>query len=276
MDFAEFERRFLIIQPLIRETGSFVCDRRKIGKPDVNIKSDGSPVTEYDILANKRICSFLMENFPGEVVIGEESEQMKYRPGSGYVWYVDPIDGTKAYIDGRDGYFVLIGLCVKGIPVFGMVYQPEKDLLIYGWTGKASAARTGNSGEYILKVRKPSWNDLQPIVMKSIHSDHRRFFESRFGVTRAPFQTDMIDMLSTLYGYSNGYVSYRPTAYWDLCAPAALLRSSGYRLSGDDVEHPVLFNDGTVSTSFYYCLPYDTPEAFISEVKKRQLNHSGH
>jgi 3'-phosphoadenosine 5'-phosphosulfate (PAPS) 3'-phosphatase len=82
----------------------------------------------------------------------------------------------------------------------------------------------------------------------------------------------MIDMLGSLYGVSNGYISYRPTAYWDLCAPAALLRASGYKLAGEAGDNAVLFNDGTISTNFYYCLPPDTPEAFIKELRVRQHN----
>jgi 3'-phosphoadenosine 5'-phosphosulfate (PAPS) 3'-phosphatase len=272
MDFAEFERRFILLDPLIRETGRHVREQRKSEQINVMIKPDGSPVTNLDLYANKRICTFLEENFPGEVVIGEESENKQYKPGAGFVWYVDPIDGTKAFIDGREGYFVLIGLCIDGVPVFGMIYQPEKDILMYGWTGKPALAVNGSSTVEVMKSELPSWHHNIPIVMKAIRSEHRSFFKSRFNVARASFQDEMIDMLGSLYGVSNGYISYRPTAYWDLCAPAALLHASGYELAGEAEVTPVLFNDGTLSTSFYYCLPPDTPASFIKELWIRHGN----
>jgi 3'-phosphoadenosine 5'-phosphosulfate (PAPS) 3'-phosphatase len=272
MDFAEFERRFTLLEPLIRETGRHVREKRQTEQIDIEIKSDGSPVTSLDLYANKRICTFIEENFPGEVVIGEESDHKKYKPGTGLVWYVDPIDGTKAFIDGREGYFVLIGLCLNGVPVFGMISQPERDLLMYGWTGMPAMAVNGDSAASVIKTELPSWSHSSPIVMKAIGSEHRLYFQSRYNIARAPFQNEMIDMLGSLYGFSNGYISYRPTAYWDLCAPAALLRASGYKLAGEAGEDSVLFNDGTISTNFYYCLPPDTPDAFIKELRIRHHN----
>lgn len=269
MDFSEFERRFILLEPLIRKTGHMVMEQRRSEQINVVTKSDGSPVTNCDIFANEQICTFIAETFPGEVVIGEESEQKRYKSGAGCVWYVDPIDGTKAFIEGRDGYFVLIGLCLHGVPVFGMVYQPEKDLLMYGWPGMPATAVNGDSAGVIMRSDPPSWHHHLPLVMKAIHSEHRTYFQNRFNIRRAPYQDEMIDMIGSLYGASNGYISYRPTAYWDLCAPAALLHSSGYRLAGEDADRAVLFNDGKLSTSFYYCLPPDTPEIFIKELRIR-------
>ncbi|MFU8860676.1 MAG: 3'(2'),5'-bisphosphate nucleotidase CysQ family protein [Cyclonatronaceae bacterium] len=273
MDFSEFERRFILLEPLIRKTGRQVMEYRKSEQINVITKSDGSPVTNCDIFANEQICTFIADNFPGETVIGEESQQKRYTSGAGFVWYVDPIDGTKAFIEGRHGYFVLIGLCVEGVPVFGMVYQPEKDVLMFGWPGKPATSVNGSSAEVKMKSETPSWHHNLPVVMKAIKSEHRTYFMKRFNLDRAPFEDEMIDMLGSLYGVSNGYISYRSTAYWDLCAPAALLHSSGYRLAGEASEHAILLNDGNLSTSFYYCLPPDTPDVFIKELWKRH-DHS--
>jgi 3'-phosphoadenosine 5'-phosphosulfate (PAPS) 3'-phosphatase len=271
MDFAEFERRFILLKPVIRETGQYIRDMRKRGVPEVISKADGSPVTLFDIKANEMLCSFLTNNFPGEVVIGEESGNKAYESGLDNVWYVDPIDGTKAYIEGLDGYYVLIGFCWKGVPVLGLIYQPEKDILLYGWPGKMVSSFPVHSGDGNLINNKPRWDGQRSIVMKSVPAEDRKYLETRFGISRAKYRSDMIDMMSALYGYSNGFISYRPTAYWDLCAPAALLRSNGYHLASEDAEHPVLFNDGNVMSGFYYCLPSDTPREFIRVVRSRQI-----
>jgi 3'-phosphoadenosine 5'-phosphosulfate (PAPS) 3'-phosphatase len=269
MDFAEFERRFNRLEPAVRETGGYIRNARKNGKTEVFIKVDGSPVTNIDMEANERLCRFLEQEFPGEIVIGEESGHKQYAPGSGCVWYVDPIDGTRSFVDGKDGYFILIGLCVEGIPVFGMVYQPEKDILIYGWTGLPATSLNGTGQAQVLMPETPEWRSGMPVVMKAVASIHREYFRDRFNITRAPHFDDMIDMISSLTGASNGFISYRRTAYWDLCAPAALLNASGYKLAATDPELPVTMNDGKLSTAFYYCLPPDTPESFLKELRNR-------
>jgi len=88
----------------------------------VEAKGDASPVTEADRAAERTIRALLAERFPDHGVIGEEYGAE--RADAEYVWVVDPIDGTRAFVTGRPLFGSLIGLLHKGRPVLGLIDQP--------------------------------------------------------------------------------------------------------------------------------------------------------
>ena len=83
----------------------------------VRIKEDASPVTEADVRAEEVIRATLAKAFPGYGFYGEETGQRAMEAES--IWLVDPIDGTKDFIRGRDGFSVMIGLLVDARPALG-------------------------------------------------------------------------------------------------------------------------------------------------------------
>lgn len=88
----------------------------------VEAKGDASPVTEADRAAERAIRALLAERFPDHGVIGEEYGAE--REHAEYVWVIDPIDGTRAFVTGRPLFGSLIGLLHRGRPVLGLIDQP--------------------------------------------------------------------------------------------------------------------------------------------------------
>ncbi len=88
----------------------------------VEAKGDASPVTEADRGAERAIRAFLADRLPSHGVIGEEYGSD--RAGADWVWVLDPIDGTRAFVTGRPLFGTLIGLLHKGRPVLGLIDQP--------------------------------------------------------------------------------------------------------------------------------------------------------
>lgn len=88
----------------------------------VEAKGDASPVTEADKAAERTIRALLRERFPEHGVIGEEYGAE--RADADYVWVIDPIDGTRAFVTGRPLFGSLIGLMHRGEPVLGLIDQP--------------------------------------------------------------------------------------------------------------------------------------------------------
>ncbi len=88
----------------------------------VEAKGDASPVTEADRGAERAMREVLGARFPGHGIWGEE-----YGPDrveAEYVWVLDPIDGTRAFVTGRPLFGTLIGLLHRGVPVLGLIDQP--------------------------------------------------------------------------------------------------------------------------------------------------------
>ena len=88
----------------------------------VEAKGDASPVTEADRAAERALRSFLGERFPAHGIMGEEYGTE--RGDAEYLWVLDPIDGTRAFLTGRPLFGTLIGLLRHGEPVLGLIDQP--------------------------------------------------------------------------------------------------------------------------------------------------------
>ncbi len=89
---------------------------------DVETKADLSPVTAADRAAETAIRDLIAARYPDHGIIGEEFGSV--REGARYVWVLDPIDGTRAFIAGRPIFGTLIALLEEGRPVLGVIDQP--------------------------------------------------------------------------------------------------------------------------------------------------------
>src|SRR3954471_20626805 len=92
-----------------------------------------SPVTEADIAANDVLHSHLLR--PGDGWLSEESENDPSRLGSRRGWVVDPIDGTRAYIAGREDWSISVALVEDGRPIAAALFAPVTDELFLATTG---------------------------------------------------------------------------------------------------------------------------------------------
>ena len=144
----------------------------------VEDKSRGTgfdPVTVADRAAEQAMRALIRENFPGHGIVGEEfgAEQ----PDAEYVWFLDPIDGTKSFISGMPAWGTLIALTHRGTPVLGMMHQPFVGERFSG--DGAAALYRGPKGERSLMVRNcPSLTEAvlyttSPRLMKV--ADRARF-----------------------------------------------------------------------------------------------------
>lgn len=88
----------------------------------MDAKGDASPVTEADRAAERAIRALLANRFPDHGIWGEEYGAD--RPDAEWLWLLDPIDGTRAFVTGRPLFGTLISLLHKGRPVLGLIDQP--------------------------------------------------------------------------------------------------------------------------------------------------------
>ena len=91
----------------------------------LQVKDDGSPVTDYDINAEKILREIISAKYPNHNIFAEEIGLTSYN--SDYTWIIDPIDGTRSYVIGRPLWGTLISLVFKGEPIIGMADFPALD-----------------------------------------------------------------------------------------------------------------------------------------------------
>ena len=102
------------------------------------IKGKSSPVSEADIAVNDLLERRLREASPGYGWLSEESADDQSRVGRKYTWIVDPIDGTRSYLAGRDDWCVCAALVEDASPVLAAVYAPASEEFFFAARGKGT------------------------------------------------------------------------------------------------------------------------------------------
>ena len=120
---------------------NLLADRSKVitlegfnSNPTLQVKDDGSPVTDYDINSEKILREIISAKFPNHNIFAEEMGFTSNH--SDYTWIIDPIDGTRSYIIGRPLWGTLISLAFKGEPIIGMADFPALDERWIGYKKK--------------------------------------------------------------------------------------------------------------------------------------------
>ena len=122
----------------------------------VESKTDETPVTIADREVEARLREIIGRMRPEDGIMGEEYGPQKGR--SGYIWVLDPIDGTKSFIAGRPTFGTLIALCRDGVPVLGVIDQP---ILRERWSGDGQT--TTFNGKPVTTQKCPSLKDAKAV-----------------------------------------------------------------------------------------------------------------
>lgn len=273
MSINDLETRFLLLRPYIIEAGIKIKSMRDRNELKIQTKKDGSLVTNADEWGNVFLCKHIRQLYPKETVIGEESSDKSYKPGTKHVWYVDPVDGTTNYTNNSKDYFILVGYCHDGVPLLGIHYQPETGQIIYGYKGITPKLSIDKNKSQPIKIAPAFWNGSPRVHIKTKDPEIRNQVTG-FGVKKAVYTKGMADMIAPLFKKSEGYVSFRSNHYWDVAAPAAIMRSAGFHIAANDQKHEYksAMNDGNVRTNFFYSLPPDVPKEFVDHLKQINQN----
>jgi myo-inositol-1(or 4)-monophosphatase len=120
----------IFMTELARDSGDFIKPLYRQPSVAVETKADLSPVTIADRGAEELLRHRITKRFPTHGIIGEEFGSD--RPDAEFVWVLDPVDGTKAFITGLPLWGTLIALLHEGQPVLGCINQPVLDQLLLG------------------------------------------------------------------------------------------------------------------------------------------------
>ena len=122
----------------------------------IEIKEDKSPVSNGDLRANELITKRINELTPNIPVISEETVDIKIKNTAKVFWLIDPIDGTREYIAGKDEYTLNAALVVNTIPVLGVVSAPKKSRLFYSYApGESYMIESGKTKKINCQKKQP-------------------------------------------------------------------------------------------------------------------------
>lgn len=201
----------------------------------VDRKSDQSPVTEADLAAEAAILDHLGASHVGIPVISEEAVSAGIIPeiAAAYI-LVDPLDGTREFVNRNGEFTVNIALVVDGEPVLGAVFAPALDEAFWGLKGQGAfrsgigadeaAMRADATRIEVAKGRSESW---RAVASRSHLSPETEAFLARNPIGETMSFGSSLKLCRLAEGCADIYPRLSPTNQWDIAAGDAVLRAAG-------------------------------------------------
>jgi 3'(2'), 5'-bisphosphate nucleotidase len=200
-------------------------------------KADGSPVTEADLAADRIIAGGLAQLAPLIPALSEERLEAAAPPYGGCFFLIDPLDGTKEFLAGRDEFTVNVALVNDGTPLLGIVSAPALGLIWRGLVGRGAERLTvvGASivtTEAIHTRPAPAPGEPWIVAVSRSHGDCRSeaFIAGRPGAVRQKLGS-AVKFGRVAEGGADIYPRLAPTCEWDVAAGHAVVVAAGGKVT---------------------------------------------
>ena len=229
-------------------------------------KKDGSPLTIADKKSNTIIISKLKKTqLP---IISEENKSISFKIRSKWkdLWLIDPLDGTKEFINGNGEFTVNIALISNNKPVLGVVYAPSLDILYFGMNGNSSFKLKNassciddiknfshisqklpikkNKKKYVIIGSRSHQSDLTLNFIKKICNNKPVNFIEK---------GSSLKLCMIAEGSANLYPRLSPTMEWDTAAGHAICLSSGFGVKNYKTKLELKYNKRNLLNPFFLC-----------------------
>jgi len=203
----------------------------------VDGKADGSPVTEADLAADRIIVEGLAQLVPNVPALSEERAPLALPPYKESFFLVDPLDGTKEFVAGRNEFTVNIALVTRGTPLLGIVGAPALGLIWRGIVGRGAERLTFR--ENAAPLREPIHTRACPlpkhswmVAVSRSHGDPgtEAFIAARPGAVRIQLGS-AVKFGRLAEGAVDIYPRLSPTCEWDVAAGHAVVTAAGGKVT---------------------------------------------
>src|SRR6185369_3373723 len=214
----------------------------------VDGKQDGSPVTEADLAADRIIADGLAQLAGDVPTLSEERTQLASPPFRDSFFLIDPLDGTKEFVAGRDEFTVNLALVTEGTPVLGIVSAPALGLIWRGIVGRGAERLTLGTGKPLIEQLRtrpcPPHGQPWTVAVSRLHGDARTeaFIAARPGAVRCELGS-AVKFGRVAEGAVDIYPRLSPTSEWDVAAGHAVVTAAGGRIT-DSSGAALVFGTG--------------------------------
>ena len=222
----------------------------------VSTKPDASPVTEADEAADALISAGLRAAFPQIPLVTEEQAATHGQSLSTFL-IVDPLDGTKEFVQRRGDFTVNIAYVENGVPRFGVVYAPAKGRLFYTTAQGGSVEEKGPFGEQPGEVvpigvnSTPDNRALMVVASKSHRDAATDAYIARYGVRDMTSAGSSLKFCLVATGEADLYPRLGRTMEWDTAAGDAVLRGAGGEVVRFDDHSPLAYGKPGFDNPFF-------------------------
>lgn len=216
-------------------------------------KSDDSPVTIADKAANTIICDALAQlpvQFP---IISEENASIPYatRKDFEYCWMVDPLDGTKEFINKNDDFTVNIALLHHQRPILGVVYIPVTQTGYFA-VANQGAFKVKNGLISPIQVDSTTSKDSPRILCSRSHlTPATQAYIEQFEQPQLIARGSSLKFLLIAEGQADLYPRLGPTSEWDTAAADIVVTEAGGQVLQWDNNQPLVYNKASLKNPFF-------------------------
>ena len=206
----------------------------------IQIKGDNSPVSNGDLKVNEIISGKISQLTPNIPIISEETVDLNKKNKSKIFWLIDPIDGTKEYMAGKDEYTLNAALVINKVPVVGLVGVPRKGRLFYSFSSGESYMIEREKTQRI-KCKKQQPKD-QVVALSSVIKPSDMILNKlkEYNVTSIVKMASSYKFCVIATGEYDIYAARERANEWDYAAGHAIAQNAGAIIKTLD-EKPFLY-----------------------------------
>jgi 3'(2'), 5'-bisphosphate nucleotidase len=241
----------------IRNAGEAIMDFYQDDKSALQtyIKSDDSPLTIADTTANDLICTFLKRNFPEIPIISEEKEIEDYeiRKNWTYLWLLDPLDGTKEFLNRTDEFSINLALIHDHSVVAGFIYLPVFDEMYYAIRGQGAfhileedSVKPLNVNTFSLKNR-----GLNVMVSRSHQEMETQKYLDELDEPNLLTKGSSLKFINIAKGEADYYPRMIHIMEWDTAAGQIIIEEAGGSLVDAINGLPLSYNKPSVFNPYF-------------------------
>ncbi|WP_407692483.1 3'(2'),5'-bisphosphate nucleotidase CysQ [Pseudooceanicola spongiae] len=256
------------MRKLALDAGDKIMDIYNADDFDVKTKSDDSPVTAADEAADALISAGLRAEFPDVLLVTEEQSESHKELASTFL-IVDPLDGTKEFINRRGDFTVNIALVENGVPTRGVVYAPAKDRMFYTLADGSTVEEAAPFDRDVvgtltpIKVSSPDNAALMVVASKSHRDAATDAYIGKYAVKDMKSAGSSLKFCLVATGEADLYPRVGRTMEWDTAAGHAVLAGAGGAVVRFDTHEPLVYGKEGYANPFFiaYAPGVDLKEA---------------
>ena len=219
-------------------------------------KEDGSPLTEADLTSHKILVEGL-DNLDLRISVLSEEGKSKHKLDDETFWLIDPLDGTKEFLNKNGDFTVNIALIDKGTPLMGIVSAPAKGELFKGILG-IGAYKVNNSGQTEIKTKTLN-KDLITVTVSRSHQTEKdkqalKSISKNFNEIEIIEAGSSLKLCRVAEGLADIYCRMGPTYQWDIAAGQAVAEAAGGALKTLDGNDFFYTFDSEKQNPEFYCV----------------------
>ncbi|MCP4789234.1 MAG: 3'(2'),5'-bisphosphate nucleotidase CysQ [Gammaproteobacteria bacterium] len=214
------------LQQLVLQAGQAIMEVYSGADFGIEQKQDDSPVTKADLAAHHVLVAGLATLTPDIAIVSEEDAKSLQVPAKHHCyWLIDPLDGTKEFINRNGQFTVNLALIENHRPSFGLVSTPV-DQTLY-WGGREFGCWRALDGQVSTLQTQPRAKPVRVVASKSHLNEATNAFISSLGETEIVQAGSSLKFLRIAEGQADIYPRLAPTCEWDTAAAQAILEGAG-------------------------------------------------